>query len=117
MQAKLSVFAALMAALALSACNQGSPIASVPPQPQQQPQVAPEAAFLANLPPSGPCSEKIRRYQSVLVADEETGNLERRVYDEIEQELIEAAKACTAGHGREAIGLVHASQERHGYHG
>jgi hypothetical protein len=101
----------LIAALSLAGCNQPSPVASVPP-----PQAAQEPAAFASLPPGAPCSDKIHRYQTVLRADQRTGNVEPPVYQTIEQELSEAAQACVAGHDREAMALIQASEERHGYH-
>ncbi|MGO9133997.1 MAG: hypothetical protein ACLP8A_08120 [Methylovirgula sp.] len=102
-----------VAVLWLSGCNQGTPVASVPaPQPAE---AAAPAAF-ADLPADAPCTEKIQRFQAVLADDRTTGNVEKPVYDQIETELSKAASACSAGRGREALGLVKASEERHGYH-
>ncbi|MGA3302464.1 MAG: hypothetical protein ABSC72_04165 [Methylovirgula sp.] len=103
----------IIAALWLAGCNQPSPVASVPPPP---PQAAQEPAAFANLPPAAPCSDKIHRYQTVLRADQRTGNVEPPVYQTIEQELSEAAQACAAGHDGKAMALIQASEERHGYH-
>jgi hypothetical protein len=103
----------LTAALSLAGCNQPSPVASVPPPP---PQAAQDPAAFANLPPGAVCSDKIHRYQAVLAADQRTGNVEPPVYRAIEQELSDAAQACAAGHDREAMGLIQASEDRHGYH-
>ncbi len=103
---------AAFAALALCGCNQDAPVASAPPPP---PQAAPAADF-SNLPPGAPCSDKINRYQSVLLGDHQTGNVNDSVFAQIENELTEAAAACSAGHGGEALGLVRASEDRHGYH-
>lgn len=101
------------AALALCGCNQDAPVASAPPPPP--PQGAPAADF-SNLPPGAPCSDKINRYQSVLVGDHRTGNVNDSVFAQIENELTEAAAACSAGRGGEALGLVRASEDKHGYH-
>ncbi len=105
---------AALAALALCGCNQDAPIASAPPPPPP-PQAAPAADF-SNLPPGAPCSDKINSYQSVLAGDHRTGNVNDSVFAQIENELTQAAAACSAGHGREALGLVRASEEKHGYH-
>lgn len=106
------------AALLLSGCNQGSPVAAAPPPPTdaQAAVPAPAPGQLASLPAGAPCTDKINRYQAVLSDDVRTGNLERPVYNQIQTELSKAAGACTAGHGREALGLVKASEARHGYH-
>jgi hypothetical protein len=103
---------AAFAALALCGCNQDAPVASAPPPP---PKAAPVADF-SNLPPGVPCSDKINRYQSVLVGDHQTGNVNDSVFEEIEHELTDAAAVCSAGHDGEALGLVRASEDKHGYH-
>jgi hypothetical protein len=100
------------AALALCGCNVDAPVASAPPPP---PQAAPAADF-SNLPPGAPCSDKINHYQSVLVADHQTGNVNDSVFAQIEHELTDAAAACSAGHSGEALNLIRASEDKHGYH-
>lgn len=97
--------------LALCGCNQDQPAASAPPPTSAQP-----AADFSNLPPGAPCTGKINRYQSVLVSDHQTGNVNDSVFAAIEQELTDAAAACSAGHDAEALHLIRASEERHGYH-
>ncbi|MGB7698929.1 MAG: hypothetical protein WBL57_06395, partial [Methylovirgula sp.] len=62
------------------------------------------------------CTDKINRYEFVLSTDHQTGNVNESVFVAIEQELTEAAAACAAGHDREALNLVRASEDRHGYH-
>ncbi|MFZ0557966.1 MAG: hypothetical protein WAN31_10480 [Methylovirgula sp.] len=97
--------------LALCGCNQDAPVASAPPPP------APQAATeFSNLPPGAACTDKINRYEFVLSTDHQTGNVNESVFVAIEQELTEAAAACAAGHDREALNLVRASEDRHGYH-
>jgi hypothetical protein len=101
-------------AFALCGCNLDAPVASAPPPPPP-PQAAPAADF-SKLPPDAPCTDKINHYQSVLVADHQTGNVNDSVFAQIEQELSDAAAACSAGHNGEALNLVRASETRHGYH-
>ncbi len=96
--------------LALCGCNQDAPVASAPLPPPQA------AADFSNLPPGAACTNKINRYQFVLSADHQTGNVNDSVFVAIEQELTEAAAACAAGHDKEALNLVRASEARHGYH-
>jgi hypothetical protein len=98
-------------ALMLCGCNEAAPVASVPPPPQ-----AAAAADFSNLPPGAPCTDKINSYQSVLVADHRTGNVNDSVFAQIENELTDAAAACSAGHSGQALGLIRASEDRHGYH-
>lgn len=112
MRALVSLCGVCVAALLLCGCNQATPVASAPPPPP----AAPAAAKFANLPAGAACTAKIHRYQSVLAADLSTGNVEQKVYDQIEQELAQAAADCADGLGREALSLVHASEVRHGYH-
>lgn len=107
MQSMVSLSVVCVAALMLCGCNQTQPVASVP-------RFAP--AKFADLPVGTACAEKINRYQSVLGADEATGNVAQKVYNQVENELIEAAAACAAGRGNDALSLVHDSEVRHGYH-
>lgn len=97
-------------ALALCGCNEPAPVASAPPPPQ-----VPIADF-SGLPAGAPCTDMINRYQSVLVADHRTGNVNDSVFAQIEHELTDAAAACSAGNSAQAAGLVRASEDRHGYH-
>jgi hypothetical protein len=103
---------AAVAALALCGCNLDAPVASAPPPPPPQ---AARVADFSNLPPGVPCSDKINRYQSVLVGDHQTGNVNDSVFEEIEHELTDAA-ACSAGRDAQALGLVRTSEDKHGYH-
>ncbi len=110
MQGSVWSFGALALVLLLCGCNEAQPVASAPPPPPSP------AAKFANLPAGAACSQKIHRYQSVLADDLSTGDVEQKVYDQIEQELGQAAADCMDGLGREALQLVHASEVRHGYH-
>jgi hypothetical protein len=103
----LAVFAA---ALAVCGCNENAPAASAPPPPQAAP------ADFSALPPNAPCTAKINNYQAVLVADHRTGNVEDPVFNQIEHELSDAAAACSAGHDAQSLAMIHASQDKHGYH-
>ena len=67
------------------------------------------------LPPGAPCSGEIGRYDSVVRDDLRTGNVEQKVYDQIEKDVARAAAACSAGKGGEAHALITASKARHGY--
>lgn len=100
-------------AAALAGCNEtgGGPIASAPPP--ASPAGASTAAF--SLPDGTPCANEIGRYQSVVKADLETGNVEQRVYDQIQREMARAAAACSAGKGGEAHRIVASSKSSHGY--
>ncbi len=109
MQSMVSLSVVCVAALMLCGCNQTQPVASAPP-------LRPAPAKFADLPAGTACAAKINRYQSVLGADEATGNVAQKVYNQVENELVEAAAACAAGRGNDALSLVHDSEVRHGYH-
>jgi hypothetical protein len=97
-------------AAALGGCNEttGSTAAPVVAAP-----IGP-AAY--KLPPGAGCTAEINRYQEVVQSDRDTGNLEQRVYDDIQRELTKAAFACEAGRDGEARAIVASSRARHGYH-
>jgi hypothetical protein len=101
---------AAFAILALCGCNEDQPVASTPPPPAQ-----PVVDF-SNLPTGAVCTDKINRYQTVLASDHQTGNDNDSVFVTIEHELTDAAAACSAGHDAEALNLIRASEDRHGYH-
>lgn len=67
------------------------------------------------LPPGAPCSGEIGRYDSVVRDDLRTGNVEQKVYDQIEKDVARASAACGAGKGGEAHAIVAASKAKHGY--
>ena len=99
---------ALAAALGLCSCNETSG------------GLAPTTAVSAGagpfrLPADAPCAGEINRYQTIVRSDLDTGNLEQKVYAQIEAELSRAASACSAGDGGQAHALVAASKARHGY--
>lgn len=106
----------IAAAIGLSACNQttgsqaGAPTAAAAPNRDgiTDPNWPP-------LPEGAACSDDLNRYQTIVKADANTGNLNRSVYVEIESELQPAAEACAAGRDAEARKLVQASKARHGY--
>jgi hypothetical protein len=101
------------AAAALCACNQSA-------QPYEAPVAAAPSTRAApawpELPAAAACTDKLNSYQKVLTADVTTGNLNEKVYNEIEADLSRAANACAAGKDGEALGIIHATKEKHGYH-
>ena len=76
---------------------------------------APVAGTGLRLPPGAPCSGEIGRFQAVVKDDLETGNVEQRVYDQIQGDLGRAAAACSAGRGGESHAIIAATKARHGY--
>lgn len=119
---QVSTFVALVMSLGgsllLCGCNQttgpnAAPIAAVP-NPSTPP-VA-DAAVNPGLPEGAACTTAYVRYQTVLKADVETGNVEQPVYEKIQSELARASTACAEGRDAEARSLIRASQQKHGYH-
>ena len=93
-------------ALALAGCNEGGPgpVAAAPPPIEAM-----------SLPANASCSNEIKRYEDILKADLDTGNVEQRVYDIIQSEMTSAGRACSAGNGREAHAIIARSKAAHGY--
>ncbi|WP_026606129.1 hypothetical protein [Methylocapsa acidiphila] len=114
---RMSISAALLvAAIALSGCNQTSgPAPSAPSAVATAPDAAASGPGWPNLPAGAACTGELNRYQAVLKADVSTGNVNKSVYDKIQGELSRAAEACAAGRDGEAQSLIRASKERHGY--
>ncbi len=93
-------------ALALAGCNDalgGGPVASAPATPG------------AYHPEGSGCAAEIDRYQAILKADLDTGNVADKVYAQIQSELSRAAAACSAGRAGEAHRIVAQSKASHGY--
>ena len=104
----IAMAAATGAALALAGCNESAGMAG--------PSVtAPIVVSSFHLPPGAPCTKEIGSFETILKSDLDTGNVEQKVYDQIQHELSNAAAACSAGKGGEAHSLVASSKERHGY--
>jgi len=106
-------FAVLVAASALCGCNETTgPVAPVAATP-----AAAAVPVGPNLPEGAACTGDYRHFQAVLKDDVETGNLDPRVFDQIQADLSKAAAVCAAGRDGEARAIIHASKEKHGYHG
>jgi len=105
---KIGCLVALAGAIALGGCNETGGMAG--------PTVsAPIVASSFRLPPGASCTGEINTYENVVKSDLGTGNVEQKVYDQIQHELARAAAACSAGKGGEAHSIVATSKERHGY--
>ena len=61
------------------------------------------------------CGAEIDRFQAIVTSDHETGNVDQKVFDQIEGDLSRASAACAAGRGAEAHAIVAGSKARHGY--
>ena len=103
--------AALSAAVALAGCEANGAMGG--PETSVAQAAAPTSQF--RLPPAAPCSGEISRYEAVVRDDLSTGNVEQKVYDQIQKELTHAAAACSAGRGGEAHAIVASSKAKHGY--
>jgi hypothetical protein len=97
----------------LAGCNRS---ASPPPPQAAAPPSGPASPNWPPLPENASCTEKLNSYQKVLTADVTTGNVARSVYDAIEGDLMRAADACAAGKDGEALSIIRATKEKHGYH-
>ncbi len=104
--------AVVAAAAALCGCYQSQPYVG----PAATPSSGVAAPVWPDLPPTAACTDKLNTYQKVLTSDVTTGNLNQKVYDEIESDLSRAASACAAGKDGEALNIIHATKEKHGYH-
>lgn len=67
------------------------------------------------LPEGAGCSGDIARWQAVQANDYASGNVNLRVYNQIQNEIARAAQACSARHDGEARRLIASSKARHGY--
>ena len=103
-------FALGIAGFGLAACNASDGAGMAPTTAVV---TAPPSSF--GLPPGAPCSGEIGRYDAVVKDDLRTGNVDQKVYDQIERELSRASAACSAGKGGEAHGIVARSKAKHGY--
>jgi hypothetical protein len=97
----------------LAACN-ASPGPQAPVAPQPGAYGSTEFPTVV-LPKGDGCAAVIGRYDAVLKADWESGNVAERVYKEIQKELEPVRASCSAGREAEARGMVLANKTRHGY--
>jgi hypothetical protein len=108
----LNFTAALALPLALGACNANRPTPTIEaalPAVQDMARVTPRAA------PEGGCAAEIARYRAIQANDFTTGNVNKDVHAQIETEIAEAERACSAGDQLRAQYLLRASKQRHGY--
>ena len=103
---------AVLAALALAACNSSGTAPSAPPPAPGSLLVAPSNF---QMPQGSGCAGEIARYKAVQDDDLAMGQIAQSVYDQIHSEIAAAAQACSAGRDEEARLLVLASRKRHGY--
>ena len=99
---------AIGAVAALSGCNETGGMAGPTAS-------APIAVSSFHMPLGAPCTVEIDRYETVVKGDLDTGNVEQKVFDQIQYEMARAASACSAGKGGEAHAIVASSKAQHGY--
>ena len=105
--------AAIIAALALFACN-----AQRAPQVGPSPVAAlPDTAGGYQTPDAAGCSGAVARYQAVVNNDLRMGHVNQSVHSQIMSEISEASGACSSGQDARALSLIRASKSRHGYPG
>jgi hypothetical protein len=108
-----SFLSILVLTLALAGCNanrQQPPVEAVQPLPSQEAvRVTPRAL------PDGGCAAEIARYRAIQDNDLAMGHVEKGVHAQIQTEIAEAERACSAGDALRAQYLLRASKERHGY--
>ena len=104
----LGTFAAIAgAALALAGCNEAAGSMINP--------TATSAPVLARAQGGAGCGAEIDRFQAIVTSDHDTGNVDQKVFEQIESELSRASAACAAGRGLEAHAIVSSSKAHHGY--
>ncbi len=108
--------ASVLGLFALASCNSTPAPQAVVAAPQQR-AVSPLTPPGFKLPEGAGCSGAIARYRAVIANDRDTGNVNDKVYQQIESEISGASTACAAGRDGEAMSLVAASKSRHGYPG
>lgn len=105
----------IAASAGLAGCKQitsgpSAPIASAPVAAN-----APIEPKWPSLPEGAACTADLTRFQTILKSDVTTGNLNRSVYEKIQDELIPAAEACASGRDAEAVRMIQTAKSRNGY--
>jgi hypothetical protein len=77
----------------------------------------PVAGSTAALPSGSGCAAEIRRFDAVLAADLESGNVAAKVHEQIQRELQPVRAACASGQDGAALAGTSAIKRRHGYPG
>ena len=68
-----------------------------------------------HLPDGSGCSGEVARWQAIQDNDYHGGNIGLPIYRRIQNEITQAAAACSAGHDAQASAMIRASRARHGY--
>jgi hypothetical protein len=99
---------AVLAALALAACNQTAATAPAPASRSVTP-----SGF--SMPAGTGCGGEVARYRAVMSNDLAMGHVNQAVYNRVEREIAQAESACAAGRDTEAVRMINATKARHGY--
>ena len=67
------------------------------------------------LPEGSGCAGDVARWQAVQANDYASGNVNLKIYNQIQAEIARASEACEAGRDADARKLVASSKSRHGY--
>jgi hypothetical protein len=67
------------------------------------------------MPGGSGCTAEIARYRAVQANDLAMGHVAKSVYAQIQREIAAAEQACAAGQDAKAMGMIRASQMKHGY--
>ena len=68
-----------------------------------------------HMPEGSGCSGDVARWAAVQDNDYRSGNIGLPIYHKIQNEISQAAAACSAGQDAKASAMVRASRSRHGY--
>lgn len=72
---------------------------------------------VVDMPVGTGCAAVIGRFEAVIKADYETGNVNAKVYEQMQKELSPARTSCVAGDDAASRGIVATVKSRHGYPG
>ena len=67
------------------------------------------------LPDGSGCAGDLARWQAVQANDYASGNVNLRIYNQIQAEIADAAAACQEGRDAQSRKLIASSKARHGY--
>ena len=67
------------------------------------------------LPEGSGCAGDVARWQAVQANDYASGNVNLKIYNQIQGEIARASEVCQAGRDAEARKMVASSKARHGY--
>ena len=94
----------------LAGCNSSAvPVASAPAAYNSQ------RFPVVDMPVGTGCAAVIGRFEAIIKADYETGNVNAKVYEQMQKALSPARTSCVAGDDAGSRGVVAAVRSRYGY--